>query len=167
MMDIIVVMKLLTKNTDYATRALLHLAKHQGDWIPSRRIAETEGIPLTFVRQILGVLVREGLVRSREGAEGGLQLCKDPAQVPLLEVIRLFQGEVEIAACLFHHEICPNRATCVLRRRIEVIRRAVEEQFGAITLASLLEEMGSCSSPATLRSPENEVSQTSEASKEA
>ncbi len=167
MMDIIIVMKLLTKNTDYATRALLHLAKHQGDWIPSRRIAETEGIPLTFVRQILGVLVREGLVRSREGAEGGLQLCKDPAQVPLLEVIRLFQGEVEIAACLFHHEICPNRATCVLRRRIEAIRRAVEEQFGAITLASLLEEMGSCSSPAMLRRVENEVSQTSEASKEA
>jgi Rrf2 family protein len=167
MMDIIIVMKLLTKNTDYATRALLHLAKHPGDWVPSRRIAETEGIPLTFVRQILRVLVREGFVRSREGADGGLQLSKDPSQVLLLEVIRLFQGEVEITACLFHHEICPNRATCVLRRRIEDIRRAVEEQFGAITLASLLEEMGSCSSPATLRSPENPVSQRSEELKEA
>jgi Rrf2 family protein len=134
-------MKLLTKDTDYAVRALLQLAQHLGEWSSSRSIANAEGVPLPYMRRILQVLVHEGWVHSREGADGGVQLARAPEELSLLDLIHLFQGDIKLSECLFRHRSCANRPTCPLRHRIESIRQKLEEQFGAITLASLLQDL--------------------------
>ena len=38
-------MKLITKNTDYAIRALMVLAKHKGEYVSAREIAGEEKLP--------------------------------------------------------------------------------------------------------------------------
>ena len=63
-------MKLITKNTDYAVRALIYLTRTGEQFVPSREIAEKEGIPLTFLRRIIQELAREGLLETREGRRG-------------------------------------------------------------------------------------------------
>ncbi len=134
-------MKLITKNTDYATRALLFLARRREEFVSSREIAEREGIPLNFLRRIIQELARERLVETREGARGGARLAVDPGQIGLTRLIRIFQGEVSLVECLFRKQLCPNRSRCVLRARLKKIEALVLDELAGVTVGGLLKDI--------------------------
>jgi len=133
-------MKLLTKNSDYAVRALVYLAKHNDRYVPSSEIASSETIPLHFLRRILQKLTKAGLVSSREGIAGGVRLAQHPSKIKVGEVIRIFQGRIQLSECMFRKRLCSNRARCVLRKKIKQIEKSVIRQFERLTIASLLNE---------------------------
>ena len=135
-------MHLINKDTDYAVRALLVMAGANGDYVSSRQIAEAQDIPLAFVRRILQTLVREGLAESREGVHGGVKLIKEPGMIRLSEVIRMFQGEIHLSDCMFRKKLCPNRPSCVLRKRLGVIETKLVEEFKWVTIQTLLDDTG-------------------------
>ena len=135
-------MKLLTKDTDYAVRAIVNLARHREGYRSSRTIAGEEGIPLQFLRRILQKLTRAGLVQSREGVSGGVKLNAAPRDIRVSDVIRIFQGDIELSECMFRKRLCSHRATCVLRSRIKTIEEMVRSEFDRVTIATLVEDMG-------------------------
>lgn len=138
-------MKLLTKQTDYAIRALLHLARARGVYVSTRRLAEAEHIPLAFLRRILCTLVASGLVRAREGVNGGVRLAVPPQRIRLADVIQLLQGRLQLTECLFRRRLCHNRSQCVLRHRIMRIEQIVTREFQRVTLHTLLNDLGALS----------------------
>lgn len=131
-------MRLITKETDYAIRAMLDLARTPEVFVSSADISAREEIPLQFLRRILRQLIQARLVVSREGAAGGTRLARDPRKVQVLDVMRVFQGEVEISECMFRRKICANRGTCVLRKRIKAIEKMLAHEFAGISIADLL-----------------------------
>lgn len=132
----------MTKDTDYAVRAVMHLARRPEGYRSSREIARTEGIPLQFLRRILQKLARAGLVVSREGAGGGVRLKARPRDIRLTDIIRIFQGEIELSQCMFRKRLCAHRSTCVLRARIKAIEDVVNREFEKVTIAALVRDMG-------------------------
>ena len=134
-------MKLLTKQTDYAIRAVLHLARHRNAFVASRTIAKAEDIPLQFLRRTLRALTGAGLVESREGVAGGVRLKAAPGKIKIADLIRLFQGDIQLAECMFRKRICSNRSTCVLRRRIRKIESIVTREFEGMTIRDLLRDL--------------------------
>ena len=77
----------------YALQALMMLARHhQQGAIKIREIAYEEGLPEKFLELILLELKNARLVESVRGANGGYQLRRTPAEIPLSEVIRLIDG---------------------------------------------------------------------------
>jgi Rrf2 family protein len=131
-------MKLLTKNSDYAIRALATLALHSGKFLSASEIAKTEAIPYQFLRRILQRLIQDKLVIAKEGNAGGAQLAVPPSKIKVLDVIQLFQGEIQISECMFRKRICQKRATCVLRHEIGRIEKILVQQFKNITLQNLI-----------------------------
>ena len=149
-------MRVITKETDYAIRAVAHLARKPGALVTSAEISAGEHIPLQFLRRILGRLLKAGLVTSREGVSGGVSLRVRPGDIRILDIVRIFQGEVALSECMFRKKICANRGTCVLRRHILEIERALADKFAAITIADLLREArarGRACKPATPTRP--------------
>jgi Rrf2 family protein len=134
-------MKLLTKNTDYAVRALMQLATEPGRYLSATEIANREKIPAQFLKRLLQTLIRGKLLSSKEGVGGGVQLAKKPSAIRVIDVITLFQGEFQISACMFRKKVCPNRATCVLRRRVKAIEDRLVAEFEGITIQKLLEDL--------------------------
>jgi Rrf2 family protein len=132
-------MKLITKETDYALRALLNLAR-EGGYLSSRKIAEREGIPLHFLRRILQGLIKAGVIESKEGARGGVRLKAKPEDIRLTDIIRIFQGRIQFSECIFRKKICTNHATCVIRKRIESIESKVTDELGNTTISDLLQD---------------------------
>ncbi len=138
-------MKLFTKHSDYAVRALAMLAREKlkGDrLLSSRQISAREYIPLRFLRRLLQVLVKNKLVLSREGAAGGLCLAIAPKKISVARIMRLIQGEICISECMFRKKICTNRSKCVLRKKIKKIEAKLIKEFEAITIADLIEVGG-------------------------
>lgn len=134
-------MKLLTKDTDYAIRAVIHLAQRPGAWVSSRSISKEEGIPLQFLRRLLLTLRNNGLIDTKEGVRGGVRLKSSPHKITVAQLIRIIQGEIKISQCLLRKRICPNRANCALRYEISKIEKMVIDHFERITIARLLEEV--------------------------
>jgi len=83
----------VTAKVDYAVRAAVHLTGRVGEGpIKGDRIAEAQQIPLKYLENILSELRQAGIVRSQRGADGGYWLGRDPADVPLADIIRAVEG---------------------------------------------------------------------------
>src|SRR6202167_4691696 len=79
----------------YALQAMMMLARHhhQGA-IKIREIAYEEDLPEKFLELILLELKSARMVESARGAKGGYQLRRAPADIPLIEIMRLIDGPV-------------------------------------------------------------------------
>lgn len=134
-------MKVLTKNTDYAIRALLALAAEQGSYLSARAISQQQDIPYQFLRRLLQEMIRHGLVTSKDGAAGGFMLSRSPDTIRVSELIGIFQGPVQVSECMFRKQICANRARCVLRHEIMRIEQVVQQEFDKVTIGKLLGDL--------------------------
>ncbi|HQB94637.1 MAG TPA: Rrf2 family transcriptional regulator [Candidatus Omnitrophota bacterium] len=130
-------MKLITRNTDYALRALCYIAEQEKDSVSVPEMVAALHIPRPFLRKLLQTLSAEGILQSFKGQGGGFTLARDPEQIRLTELIRIFQGTVELNECIFKRKVCPNRATCRLKREIDAIEKDVLRRLSAINIASL------------------------------
>jgi len=133
-------MKLITRDTDYAMRALIFLAQERKRVVSVSELVQELKTPRPFLRKILQQLNKAKILRSFKGNQGGFILAKNPKDIYLVDLIRVFQGPLELNECIFKKKICPNRKCCVLRSKISGIESKVLEELGAITLGSLLKE---------------------------
>jgi Rrf2 family protein len=134
-------MKVLNKETDYAIRALISLGMKPEGWVSAKALSVEQVIPYQFLRRILQELIRNGLVLSKEGAGGGVMLGRNPDDIGVAEVIRIFQGQVQVSECMFRKQLCSNRANCVLRHEIMRIERMVNEEFAKVTIGKLIDDL--------------------------
>ena len=92
---------MLSKKTRYAIKALVILGKNFGEApMQISKIASEEHIPKKFLEQILLDLRNAGLLYSKKGAGGGYGLVKDPAEIFVVQVLRLTGGPVALLPCV-------------------------------------------------------------------
>ena len=83
----------VTAKADYAVRAVVELAdSSQGSPRKVEDIAQAQGIPVSFLENILTQLRSSGVVRSQRGPEGGYWLAQPAKEVSLAQVIRAVEG---------------------------------------------------------------------------
>jgi Rrf2 family protein len=83
----------VTAKADYAVRAVIELAdSSQGSPRKVDDVAQAQGIPVSFLENILTQLRSSGIVRSQRGPEGGYWLAHPPAEVSLADIIRAVEG---------------------------------------------------------------------------
>jgi len=89
----------LSAKADYAVRAVLVLATHEGEGsLKGELVARAQDLPLKFVENILGELKHAGIVASQRGPEGGYRLAVPASQISLAEVIRIVDGPIAAVA---------------------------------------------------------------------
>ncbi|HMP91099.1 MAG TPA: Rrf2 family transcriptional regulator [Kiritimatiellia bacterium] len=77
----------------YALRAMLELSlRHKHGSITIGQIAEAQRIPVRFLEAILRQLKQAGLAKSVRGKEGGYFLAREPHEITVGQVIRIFEG---------------------------------------------------------------------------
>ncbi len=83
----------LTTRSEYALLALVYLARNKDEGLISiDTIAKAQGIPPKFLEQLMLALKRAHFLRSTKGQHGGYALAKEPDEITLAEIIRLFDG---------------------------------------------------------------------------
>ena len=84
----------ISRRTDYATRAILALALDGGGPLKLEELAHRTGAPQSVLEQVMPAMRSAGLVRSERGPSGGYRLNKEPDEITLERVVRLFQGQL-------------------------------------------------------------------------
>ena len=131
-------MRLMTRNTDYAVRALSYIARQKEKVVPVSQLAEKLKAPRPFLRKILQILNKKGVLISYRGQGGGFALAKKPREIFLTDLIEILQGgPIKLNECLFKKMFCPDIKNCGLKKKIDVIERYVVARLKSITIASL------------------------------
>jgi Rrf2 family protein len=85
----------ITTKSPYAVRALAELARRGGSApVPIGEIARTRGIPVQFLEGLFATLRRAGILQSQRGVKGGYTFARPPAEITVLEVVELLEGEL-------------------------------------------------------------------------
>ena len=88
-------MLVITTKSPYAVRALAELARRgQSAPVPIGEIARARDIPVQFLEGLFGTLRRAGILQSQRGVKGGYSFARPPADITVLEVVQLLEGEL-------------------------------------------------------------------------
>jgi len=135
-------MAIINRNTDYAIRAISYIAKVQKDsgTVSTKEVYKNTKISRPFLRKILQILAKNKIVESIKGKGGGFRLKHSPKDIYIIDLIKIFQGKIELSRCLLGRKICPHIKRCKLRKKIDKIEQYVLEELSSITIKDLLEE---------------------------
>ena len=137
---------MLSQRTRYTIRALLHLGDHYGEGpVRLSEIAEAQNIPPKFLTVMMSQMIREGLVASRRGREGGYWLARPPAEISYGEIVRLTRGSLGLLPCAsrFAYQKCKNCISedkCRLHRVMLMVRDETARILDGLSLADAVPE---------------------------
>jgi Rrf2 family transcriptional regulator, cysteine metabolism repressor len=136
-------MKISAKD-EYACSAVLELALNYSSESPVRvqDIADRHGIPLKFLFQIMQILKRVDIVRSKRGTEGGYVLARPPKDISVGDVIRCVSGPFVQLSCLESSnfsDMCERQSTCQFKAIWGDLDRAIASVLNHVNFEDLAE----------------------------
>jgi len=132
-------MKLSTKSR-YGTRILLELARHRNKGpLSNGMISKIQNIPVKYLEQLIRTLKQADLVTSIRGPKGGHIITKSPEMITLGEIVRIFETQTDLVACISTPENCEMSDDCKVRLAWEEATQALFEKLDDISIADLLD----------------------------
>lgn len=129
----------LTMTGEYSVRAMLHLASApSGEVVQIGEISKHWDIPEEFLRKIVQILSRAGLILSHRGAGGGIELARPAEEISLLEVIEAAEGKLALNKCLLEAGVCPRDVWCAVHQVWSEVQQEMEEMLRRKSLAELV-----------------------------
>jgi len=105
----------ITRQADYAVRAVMYLAGQRNTRIATSAIAEEQKIPPSFLAKIISQLSVAGLLHTSRGARGGVMLAREPKEITLLEVVEAIDGPIQLNECVHDSSACAFSDDCPMR----------------------------------------------------
>jgi Rrf2 family protein len=138
---------MLSNTCKYAVRALIYLAKYSADGtkIGIKKISSDLLIPTPFLGKILQNLVKQKVLVSTKGPNGGFGLGKKTAEISLYDIVSIVDGEDFFKVCLIGHHSCATHEAeekpCPVHSRFGPIRAQLLQFYQDTTLESILGDM--------------------------
>jgi Rrf2 family protein len=128
----------LKRKGDYSVRAMIHVARHDGDGLrQARDIAAEMEIPYKYLTQILAGLVAQGLLEARHGPRGGYRLARSSAEITLLDVVEAAEGPAAVTDCVLREGRCEPEQPCAVHETWVRAQSALAGELASVTLADL------------------------------
>lgn len=132
----------VSSKAHYGLRMMTELAKAYGSGPMSlAEVARVESLPLAYLEQLAGALRRGGLVESTRGVHGGYVLSKPPAEISVLDVVTVVDGEVAPVECVAHTYAtgsCLREGECASRPLWQRLKKSIDGVLSATTLEELV-----------------------------
>ncbi|PTY03619.1 hypothetical protein DB346_07045 [Verrucomicrobia bacterium LW23] len=132
----------ITQAGEYGLLALIHMAKQpEGRLVMIDAISKAEDIPKGFLAKILQSLSRAGLIRTRQGARGGVSLARLPQSISVLEIIEAIEGKIAFQRCLEETPGCDKAESCTLCAVFGEAQKRMTDVFHNMKLTDLMQPM--------------------------
>lgn len=128
----------LTRQTNYAIRALVYCAVNEPGLSRVADIAKAHGISELFLFKLIKPLVENGLLKTVRGRHGGIKLGRPAEEITLLDTIRLTEDNFAMAECFEGGDVaCPLVDSCDLNAALREALGAFFEVLENKTIADL------------------------------
>ena len=126
---------MITRETDYAIRAVLCLAGayREGHILSVSELSARMDIPYRFLRALSRKLVAAKIVVSKRGNGGGLALARAPAAISLLQVVRVMDPKsVLLNRCLLEPGACARSGNCSVHGQLVGMQRKLDTMLDSL-----------------------------------
>lgn len=131
----------LSRKSDYALRAIFHLAGVGDDKpVSVKELAETNNVPRRFLENIMLEMKAAGWVKSVAGRDGGYSLARSPEELTMGEIVRHFDGVLAPIGCVSvtNYIPCSQESRCRFRRVLMEIRNNTVRLMEGSSIASIM-----------------------------
>ncbi len=105
---------MFSTTSKYAIRAVLYLAmldkKNDNPEkvlkVGIKKLAEDLKIPTFFLGKIMQTLAKNKILTSYKGPNGGFSFNKNPDEISLLDIVRIFDGDEVFSSCILGLNLC-------------------------------------------------------------
>ena len=123
---------------DYGVRALMELAIQYGQGqVQTADIAVRQGIPESYLEQLMATLSKEGLVESRRGPKGGHSLSMKPSEITLNMVMDTLEPNSSPLDCITSPQDCMFSVSCAQQEIWKSVEQSIHDVLSSITLENL------------------------------
>ena len=106
----------ITRQADYALRAVIYLSRLEADErAATSQIAQEQNIPPSFLAKIVSQLSVAGLLQTSRGARGGVSLARSPENITVLDVVEAIDGPIMLNECVGSSGVCIFGDGCPLK----------------------------------------------------
>lgn len=138
---------MLSNTCKYAVRALIYLGKYSADGtkIGIKKISADLAIPTPFLGKILQNLVKQNVLVSTKGPNGGFGIGQRTVDISLYDIVRIVDGEDFFKNCLIGHQPCSthhdSEKPCPIHSRFSPIRAQLIQFYQETTISEILGDM--------------------------
>ncbi len=128
----------ITKRTDYAIRIMFELARlDYAGRATAREIADEGGMPYEFARAIITELVANGLLVSRRGIGGGVELARPASRITLWEIVSAIEPQMCMSECTVRPDVCDRSGWCPTHLVWGRLDEVIADELRSVTLEEL------------------------------
>ena len=131
----------INRQTDYAIRVILALAKQGGNvLLPTSQIQQEMLIPKALSLRVVAELSKGGFIVTYPGREGGLKLARPAEKINLRQVVTFFESNFTVSECLHGGGTCPFDNSCPVRCRWARLQALILQELENTTFDELARE---------------------------
>jgi Rrf2 family protein len=131
---------MFSKSCEYGIKAIIYVATQslQDRRVKIGDIAENIGSPEAFTAKILGALVKQHLVQSHTGPNGGFYMDKNTLkQIRLSQIVFAIDGEGILTECGLGLKQCNNSEPCPVHDKFIRVRYELVNMLETTTVYDL------------------------------
>ncbi len=130
--------KFYSKGCEYVLWALVHIPEDQelGNF-SAKDICRKAKVPEASTRKSLQALVRAGIMEAVSGPQGGYKLARLSREIPLLDIIKIVDGENFSNHCVMGFPRCNEKHPCPLHETWKILKGHMIEKMHSATLHDL------------------------------
>jgi len=129
----------LSQKADYGLILLSNLVLRQAQDKPTpiSQIAKRNKISAKFLSQVAQDLKKAGILKAKEGVNGGYSLAKKPQEIKIMEVLEVLEGEFFEGRCFREECSCICGAKGIWRE----MKEQIQTTLSAKTVADLVSQV--------------------------
>lgn len=128
----------LTERTDIAVRILIFLSLLKGQKVSIDQLSEQYIGHRAQIVAAVQQLRKAGMIGSTPGRNGGIWIEKDPSEITVAEIVRMFETAFAMTTCMNHNDDCALIGSCRLPRLLNEALQRFFEPLEAATIADLI-----------------------------
>ena len=131
---------IFSKSFGYGVRSILYLVSVKADSsrVQLWEIAKALNMPRFFLSKILNRLVKEGILDSVKGHNGGFSTNSRTLSTRLSEIAVLTNDDFQSGACVIRLGACNALNPCPLHEQVQPLKRQWDQLLKATTVQDLL-----------------------------
>jgi Rrf2 family protein len=130
---------MLSNSSKYAIKAVLYLSlhSHESKKIMVKDIAKPINVPQAYIAKLLQPLVKENLISSVRGPKGGFYLSDENNNQPVINIIKVIDGEKRLTSCMLSLENCNEEKPCPLHNILSPSRNRITKLLSETSIKEL------------------------------
>lgn len=128
----------LSNTSQYAIRILAYIADQtDSPHVNATQLSQTLHIPYKFLTKIMTTLVKNNLILSIRGKEGGYTLKRESSEIMVGDILDIFNDSIQEEQCVLGIGFCNGMCKCALHDQWMEPKHLLQKMFRESSLKDI------------------------------